>query len=147
MFKRLYQYHHDTNQALIHYLDKNSLDHSQINSWMSHLLNAHYTWLARLKGEPSPYPVWQEHDCSEWLNMNQQAWEVTKQFLDDTEDLTQIVTYKNSKGEWFQNQIDDVLWHILNHATHHRGQISTIIRQQELVPNPMDYIFYVREEL
>ena len=147
MFQRLYQYNHDTNQSLIQYLNAHSVDNPQINSWMSHLLNAHFTWFTRLEGEPSPYTVWQEHDRSAWLNINQKAWEITEQFFTDTDDLTQVVTYKNSKGSWFQNQIDDVLWHVLNHSTHHRGQISTVIRQQGLTPDPMDYIFYVREEL
>lgn len=147
MFQRLYQYNHDTNEALVRYLDKNSLDHPQINSWVDHLLNAHFIWLSRIKGEPSPYAVWQEQDRSKWLEINQQAWEITQQFLNDTNDLTQTITYQNSKGALFQNRIDDILWHVLNHSTHHRGQISTVIRQQELTPAPMDYIFYVREEL
>ncbi|MEO0334227.1 MAG: DinB family protein [Bacteroidota bacterium] len=147
MFHRLYQYNHDTNEKLIHYLNENSINHEQINTWMSHLLNAHFVWLSRLKGEASPYAVWQEHEWSQWLAINQQSWEITQQFLSDTDDLSQTIVYQNTKGVSFKNRIDDVLWHVLNHSTHHRGQISTIIRQQELTPQPMDYIFYVREEM
>ncbi|MGB3586359.1 MAG: DinB family protein [Tunicatimonas sp.] len=147
MFHRLYQYNYDTNEKLIRYLNENLVDHEQIISWMSHLLNAHFTWLSRLKGEASPYAVWQEHDYSQWLAINQQAWTATQQFLSDTSDLTQSITYQNSKGTSFHNRMDDILWHVLNHSTHHRGQISTVIRQQGLIPQPMDYIFYTREEL
>jgi len=147
MFHRLYQYNHDINKKLILYLSENSVNHEQINSWMSHLLNAHLIWLSRIKGEPSSYAVWQEHNRSDWLKINQQAWEITTQLLDATDDLTQTITYQNSQGASFQNRIDDILWHVLNHSTHHRGQISTVIRQQGFTPDPMDYIFYVREEV
>ncbi|WKN41209.1 DinB family protein [Tunicatimonas pelagia] len=146
MFHRLYQYNHSTNEKLIRYLNENSVDHKQVSSWMSHLLNAHLTWLSRLRGEASPFAVWQEHERSQWLAINQQAWETTQQFLDDTDDLTQTIVYQNTKGTSFKNRVDDILWHVLNHSTHHRGQISTVIRQQGLTPEPMDYIFYVRKE-
>ena len=147
MFHRLYKYNHDTNEKLIHYMDENAVGHEQINLWMSHLLNAHFVWLSRLKEEVSPYTVWQQHDRSQWLNINLQAWEATQQFLDNTDDLTQTIIYQNTKGSSFQNQIDDILWHVLHHSTPHRGQLSTIIRQQGLAPEPMDYIFYTREKM
>ena len=147
MFHRLYQYNYDTNERLIQYLNENSVDSSQVDSWMSHLLNAHVIWLARLKGEISPYTVWQEQEHSQWVTINQQAWKDTQQFLNDTDDLAPTITYQNSQGASFQNRIDDILWHILNHSTHHRGQINTLIRQQGLTPTSMDYIFYAREKL
>ncbi|MEM6844378.1 MAG: DinB family protein [Bacteroidota bacterium] len=147
MFHRLYQYNQDTNERLIHYLDENLVSHEQINLWMNHMLNAHFIWLSRLKGEAPPYTVWQKHNRSQWLIINRQAWEATQQFLDATGDLSQVITYQNSKGASFQNRVDDVLWHVLNHSTHHRGQISTVVRQQGLTPKPMDYIFYIRQEL
>lgn len=147
MFHRLYQYNYNTNEKLIHYLNENLVEHKQITSWISHLLNAHVIWLSRLKGEISPYTVWQEQERSQWLTINQQTWEITKQFLKDTDDLAQKITYQNSKGASFHNRIDDVLWHVLNHSTHHRGQISTLIRQQGITPTSMDYIFHVREEM
>ena len=145
-FRRLYQHNYDTNQQLIHYLDEQHVKNAQIDTWFSHLLNAHHIWLARLRGEVSPCTVWQEHPRQAWVALNQQAGDTTRQFLSDTEDLSQPISYQNSKGLSFQNRMDDILWHILNHSTHHRAQISTAIRQQGLTPQGMDYIFYVRNE-
>mgnify|MGYP001064065253 CR=1 FL=1 len=147
MFHRQYLYNYDTNEQLIRYLNENSVDQPQINSWISHLLNAHFIWLSRLKGEESPYAVWQVHNHLQRPKINQQAWTATRQFLNNTDNLSQTIIYQNSKGTSFQNRIDDILWHVLNHSTHHRGQISTVIRQQGLAPEPMDYIFYTREEI
>ena len=145
-FHRLFRYNYDTNQQLIRYLDTHSIDEAQINTWLSHLLNAHLIWIARLRGETSPYAVWQEHSRQELPSLNQQAYKETEYFLNTTEDLSLRIAYRNSKGGSFENRTDDILWHIINHATHHRAQISTLIRQSGLTPEPMDFIFYVRNE-
>ncbi len=39
----------------------------------------------------------------------------------------QVFTYVNRKGEEHRFRVGDVLLHIFNHATHHRGQISQIL--------------------
>lgn len=145
-FARLFRYNYDTNRQLIHFLDEHSIDEAQINTWLSHVLNAHFIWIARLQGTPSPYTVWQEHPKSELPLLNQQVHEETEHFLNTTEDLSPRISYQNSQGHAYVNRTDDVLWHIINHSTHHRAQISTLIRQRGLTPEPMDFIFYVRDK-
>jgi uncharacterized damage-inducible protein DinB len=36
-----------------------------------------------------------------------------------------------------------VLSHVVNHGTHHRAQLGTMLRHHRLEPIPQDYIFYV----
>ena len=41
----------------------------------------------------------------------------------------QILNYKNSKGIEFNQPIYQLLAHVFNHATYHRGQVVTMLRQ------------------
>ncbi|NNG11293.1 MAG: damage-inducible protein DinB, partial [Arenibacter sp.] len=40
--------------------------------------------------------------------------------------------------------ITDMLFHIINHSTHHRGQISVDLRNNAIEPPVLDYAFYKR---
>jgi len=55
-----------------------------------------------------------------------------------------MIVYSNSKGETFTNLVKDIIFHIINHSTYHRGQIAMEFRQSGLEPLNTDYIFYKR---
>jgi uncharacterized damage-inducible protein DinB len=44
----------------------------------------------------------------------------------------------------FTNTIKDILFHIINHSTNHRGQIAVDFRNNGLEPLVLDYVFYKR---
>ncbi|MGZ5281453.1 MAG: DinB family protein [Bacteroidia bacterium] len=54
--------------------------------------------------------------------------------------------YVNSQGERFENSLQDVLFHLINYGTHHRAQISTLFRQNDMAPPAADYFFWVRKK-
>ena len=62
-------------------------------------------------------------------------------------DLTHSFRYKNTKGNTFENSFSQVLFHIVNHGTHHRGQINLLLKREDLPTLVNDYIFYRRENL
>ena len=49
-------------------------------------------------------------------------------------DVSQSISYKNSKGEEWTSTIVDVLNHVLMHSAYHRGQIATHMRASEGLP-------------
>jgi|SRR5579871_2707269 len=57
--------------------------------------------------------------------------------------LTENLQYKNLKGVEFEMPLYQVIHHIFNHATYHRGQIVTMLRQvgTENIP-ATDFIFW-----
>ena len=61
------------------------------------------------------------------------------------EDLAYILPYKTMKGDSFAQAVKEILLHLNNHGTYHRGQLVTMLRQVgvEVIPQT-DYILYSR---
>lgn len=59
-------------------------------------------------------------------------------------DLDKTIHYTNTREQVFNNSIRDILFHIINHSTYHRGQIATEFRQNGLDPLVTDFIVYKR---
>jgi len=55
-----------------------------------------------------------------------------------------VVAYYNTKGEALQQPIWQIVLHIVNHASYHRGQITTLLRQVGRTPTGTDLITYYR---
>ncbi len=54
--------------------------------------------------------------------------------------------YKNSKGEAFAQPLQEVLLHLFNHGTYHRGQLVTLLRQLGVDKIPStDFIVFTRQ--
>src|SRR5690606_14557535 len=113
-------------------------------SLFSHILNAHHIWNNRVDPKQAPFGVWEVHDIKDFKQIDQSNYERSLRILDSF-DLDATITYTNSKGQSFQNSIKDVLFHIVNHSTYHRGQIATDFKTTGLQPLVTDYIFYKRE--
>jgi uncharacterized damage-inducible protein DinB len=60
--------------------------------------------------------------------------------------LEHEIIYYNSKKEKFKQAVYQILLHIFNHATYHRGQLVTILRQLEVgnIP-PTDFLVWSRK--
>jgi uncharacterized damage-inducible protein DinB len=60
--------------------------------------------------------------------------------------LNTSITYKNIAGDEFKNSVSDIIQHVVNHGTFHRGQIITMLRQSGFTKLfPTDYIAFCRE--
>ena len=115
---------------------------------MSHIVHAQAIWLGRLNDHlPARTPLWEtisNEEISRKLRKNNAAWNTYLALLSE-DDFEKEIEYVNTKGEVFKNKIRDILFHVINHATHHRAQISTLLRKAETAPPITDYIFYIRE--
>ena len=60
--------------------------------------------------------------------------------------LEHVFAYQNSRKEQFKQPVNEVLLHLLNHGTYHRGQLVTMLRQLGVDRIPQtDFAFYVRK--
>jgi uncharacterized damage-inducible protein DinB len=61
------------------------------------------------------------------------------------EELVRVVDYKDLKGNPHSTPVWQIALHVVNHATLHRGQAMSLLRQLGVAPPPTDLIFYYRE--
>lgn len=66
------------------------------------------------------------------------------EIISNTEDFEKRIDYENTEGRLFTNTLQDMLFHIINHSTNHRGQIAMDFRVNGLEPLASDYIHYKR---
>ncbi|MGA2745208.1 MAG: DinB family protein [Candidatus Sulfotelmatobacter sp.] len=116
---------------------------------MSHILAAELVWLERLKQQPQSVPVWPEPDLAQCEAQAAKMGGLWLEFLDliTAGDVSQSISYKNSKGEEWTSTIVDVLTHVLMHSAYHRGQIATHMRASGETPAYTDFIHGVRQGL
>jgi uncharacterized damage-inducible protein DinB len=64
----------------------------------------------------------------------------------DPERLEEPLVYRTIAGEAQETAIGLVVLHMINHATHHRGQIHCMLSQIPTDPPPLDLIYFLREQ-
>jgi len=64
--------------------------------------------------------------------------------LDDAS-VDRVIDYKLLSGAEGSTPLCQMLQHVVNHASYHRGQVTTMLRQLGATPaKPMDMIAYYR---
>ncbi|KAA6459062.1 DUF664 domain-containing protein [Acidobacteria bacterium AB60] len=122
---------------------------SSVRDTLAHVCGGEQIWVSRLKGEtPQGMPKLDrfadaEAVRREWADL--EAEMRTQLARLGPEAVERALTYKDMRG----NDQSDPMWqmvqHVVNHATYHRGQITTLLRQLGATPpQSMDLIAYYR---
>ena len=144
--KDLLDYNYEMNRRLIQlFIENKTTTDARTTSLLSHILNAQQVWNSRILGE-TPFGVWQLNPSDQLEKINQSVYEKSLKIIEKLP-LDKLILYQNTQGKRFSNSVCDILLHIVNHATYHRGQIASAFRAQKIEPLVNDYIFYRREEL
>lgn len=114
---------------------------------LAHILSAERLWLERLTQQPQTQPVWPDFDIEQ---AGVQLAEVTRLWRNysaqlSSEQLSEKISYKNSKGEAWSSIVQDVLTHLVMHSAYHRGQIASVMRAAGNTPAFTDFIHAVRQ--
>ena len=142
-FQDYLEYNQHFNRSLIqNYLENKMIWSEKSKSLLNHILNAHQIWNARIFND-NQFEVWQINSEDLLLKINSENFSDSYKILEKRE-LNDIVNYKNSKGTKFENSIQEILFHFINHSTYHRGQIAMLLKETGLEPLNTDYIFYKR---
>ncbi len=136
-----YTFHY--NREIIVLLKNNlsQLDEKAIQL-IDHTINAHQIWNSRVLKEQS-FGVWQKNEVENWEMINERNFENSIRILNNF-DLEERVIYQNSKGDQFENTVFEMIFHVINHSTYHRGQINSLLKKSGIEPLFTDYIFYKR---
>ena len=114
-----------------------------------HVYAADRIWLARLTQAPSaPFVTDADYRLSvlqeDWpaLYVRWQRWANAL-----TEDgVHAIAAYKDTKGNPYSQPVWQIVLHVVNHGTHHRGQVAGFLRALGRTPPPLDLSAYYREQ-
>jgi uncharacterized damage-inducible protein DinB len=120
---------------------------SSLRDTLAHLLVVEWAWYERFRGRsPRSLPSWLEELRS--LPALRGRWAPVEQDLRnylaglDNEALARTLTYINLKGETWTYPLWQTLFHLVNHQTYHRGQVTTLLRQLGARPGPVDFLVY-----
>ncbi|HNJ64764.1 MAG TPA: DinB family protein [Turneriella sp.] len=174
-FTRLSKYNRVMNQRVyeaaeklpdeIRKKDLGAFFHS-IHATLNHLLWADQVWLRRfaLAGyggrtlSADLFTGLEQHNAEYGRNLyeNFETLKNTRQALDNRfvewvlddlsdEMLLKNLNYTNNRQQSQTQRFSDVLAHLFNHQTHHRGQVTTLLCQQGIDPGWTDYIYYCKD--
>jgi uncharacterized damage-inducible protein DinB len=146
-FTRLFNYDRYINQIISDIIIKADNPEKSVQL-MAHLLAAQQVWLNRCKGLPAIggalWPDWPADTFAGLITKNSNEW---LNYLNELppDDFEKSISYKNSKGDSFENKLSDVLAHVINHGTHHRAQAGQHLKAAGIDLPYTDYIFYIRQ--
>jgi uncharacterized damage-inducible protein DinB len=125
---------------------------SSISAVLHHMYQTDYVWLKVLEGESFEAIVAsvkkraieiQGIDLNEMhLNFKDMS-EIFKTFIQQKGDLNSPTTVHHPAIGTLHTTYDDLLQHIVNHGTYHRGHLSAILNQLGHKGASTDYIFYL----
>ena len=119
-----------------------------VHDTLAHLMFVEWIWLERWLGRSPGFPP---SDGLPDLASIRARWQKIESDLNaliqklSAADLDRVVEYKNTKGAAFSNPMREMLQHLANHQTYHRGQITTMLRQLGATPAATDLIMFYRE--
>jgi uncharacterized damage-inducible protein DinB len=145
--KHLFSYDDWANREVLATLQ--ALDAPPVRSLnlLGHIVSAERLWLERLLVQKQTLPVWPLftlEQCKLEVDQLPGLWQSYLTSLGEA-GLSRALAYKNTKGERFTSQKQDVLLHVVMHSAYHRGQIAADMRAAGFTPAYTDFIHAVRQ--
>ena len=122
--------------------------YSSLRDTLAHLVGAEWVWLERWRGRSPTAAEAQEFAAEKFptLGAIEARWRAVEQDMRAylaglaEEALALPLTYTNLKGETWTYPLWQTLFHIVNHQTYHRGQVTTLLRQLGAQAASIDYL-------
>jgi uncharacterized damage-inducible protein DinB len=119
---------------------------SSVRDTLTHIMSAEWIWLRRWKGtspqamlDPADYPR---------LDVLRTKWGEIEQeqaaFINGLPEtsLETVIAYVNTKGETWRYPLGQMMQHVVNHSSYHRGQITTMLRQLGAEAVSTDFLLF-----
>ncbi|MBB2146878.1 damage-inducible protein DinB [Pedobacter sp. LMG 31464] len=110
----------------------------------NHVLNAQHIWANRILGLLPKYQVWETYGTEMFEQISDENFELLTQIIKNIP-LDKEITYTNSLGDQYTSLAKDILFHVVNHSTYHRGQIASLFKLDGITPPVTDYIMLKRD--
>lgn len=120
---------------------------SSLRDTLAHLVAVEWVWHERFSGRsPRSMPAWVEELRT--LGAVRERWSQVEVDVRNylaglgSDALDRPLAYTNLKGENWTYPLWQVLFHLVNHQTYHRGQVTTLLRQLGASAAPIDFLVY-----
>lgn len=135
-------YNQWANQLIMNIIDDQN-GGEQVIQTMSHNFNAAHLWNSRILKTVSSFKIWQSHEPKDWHKISETLFFDMLKAL-NSHNISDIITYQNLAGENHQSTLSDILLHVVNHGSYHRGQIILMLQEKGLKTVSTDFIKYSR---
>ncbi len=114
----------------------------------AHMQIARRVWLGRLESNPHKpdewFPRWNTDRLRFEARDLNRLWESYLHHL-PAGGLDATLDYTSSEGKGFTSTVSDILTHVFNHSTYHRGQIAMLVTECGGQRAVTDYIVFTRQ--
>ena len=120
-----------------------------VRDTLAHIYGAEWIWLERWHGRtPSALPS--AADFPDLESVRRRMVEIDRNLVDfaaslNADDLHRVVQYKTVAGAANAQPLWQMLQHLANHSTYHRGQVTTLLRQLGAKAISTDLLAFYRE--
>jgi uncharacterized damage-inducible protein DinB len=117
-----------------------------VRDTLVHVFTADRAWLGRLEGQSLP-----RANAADFATLDSllEVWEpvLTRwpTVVEILGDPGRLIEYKSFASEPFTNSLGQIVRHVVNHGTYHRGQVATMLRQLGAQAVSSDLIYFYRE--
>ncbi|MGH7493517.1 MAG: DinB family protein [bacterium] len=155
----LYEYNHWANAQTLtavsplnpgQFAQNLSSSFPSVRDTLVHILGAEWIWLERWRGVSPPallnaqdFPTL-EIIKARWSEVERERNDFINQLTDES--LSRRIAYLNTKGQRWEYALGQMLQHVVNHSTYHRGQITTMLRQLGQKPASTDFLLHLDEK-
>jgi uncharacterized damage-inducible protein DinB len=123
-----------------------------VQATLVHILWAEWLWLERWRSG-SPTRVFAPEEFPSLSSLRSRWSQVQAEqgaFLESlvagrAGRLEEVVRYTNLKGERWEYPLWRQLYHLLNHSSYHRGQVTTMLRMLGVQPRTTDFLNFCDE--
>lgn len=124
---------------------------SSISEVFAHIYQVDRMWLSVMSGDSFEQTMeiierGKERSAGKNLHEIQLLFdEVSEQYTAffNNQDLDEVISIEHPRYGALDTPVSELVQHVVNHGTYHRGNITAMLRQQGHAGVPTDYIFYI----
>lgn len=137
-FRMMQRYEEWANRATLDSIDsvpsnaRTGVQYTRALQVMAHNQLARSVWLARVEGRAEKpadwFPAWSAADTRAKAAELDAKWNAFLANLSE-EDVARSISYASSEGIGYTSTLGEILAHVYNHSTYHRGQIARLVSE------------------
>jgi uncharacterized damage-inducible protein DinB len=112
---------------------------------LQHIVGAQATWLRRWSGEEQPpYDLASLQGLASAFGDSERRLRAFVDRLSDGDEM-RIIDYVDSGGVPRRRYLGNLIVHVVNHGTLHRGEAGALLARHERSPGDLDFLYFTGE--